>query len=356
MKPLEEFVIMSKYAGERFDLVQAGGGNTSVKYDGNKMYIKASGYLLSEVTTQKGYAVVDVDKVVSILDDPSISIIEKKKEKDAKAAIKIEESKIIEGDRPSIETILHALLYKYTLHVHAISVNIFSSHKNWIKEVRQIDQNALCVPYKTPGIELANELREQLELYKLSYNKLPNVIFLQNHGLIISSDTFEDIEDITEKIVIKAENLAGIDFSKYRNTTKISKYFNKYFNQDSMCYLSEDSIIHDILKERKNLPIDKPFSPDGYVFCGYTILELNTLDKEIIKNYQSKYFELPKLIIYKDLLYIIATDLKKAKMIEDVFKNNLLILNALKDDVAYLEDEEISYLGNWEAEKYRQNI
>lgn len=39
---LDALVKMSKYAGQRFDLVQAGGGNTSVKF-GNKMYIKASG-------------------------------------------------------------------------------------------------------------------------------------------------------------------------------------------------------------------------------------------------------------------------------------------------------------------------
>lgn len=356
MKALQEFIEMSKYAGERFDLVQAGGGNTSVKYDDHKMYIKASGYLLSEVTADKGYAVVDVTKVVSIINDPAITEIQDKKEKDAEVAIKLKESKIIDGDRPSIETILHALLHKYTLHVHAISVNIFSSHKNWIEQVKRIDPNALCVAYKTPGIELAIELKNELEIYKKTNNCLPNVIFLQNHGLIISSDNYEDIEIMTEKVVIQAENLAGIDFSKYRNTTKISKFLSENFNQNTMCYLSEDVTIYNILKDRKNLSIDKPFSPDGYVFCGYTILELDILDMEIVKNYRKKYFELPKVILYQEQLYIIAADLKKAKMIEDVFKNNLLILDALKENIAYLDDKEISYLGNWEAEKYRQNI
>ena len=38
MKEINQLVSMSKYSGERFDLVQAGGGNSSVKID-EKMYI-----------------------------------------------------------------------------------------------------------------------------------------------------------------------------------------------------------------------------------------------------------------------------------------------------------------------------
>jgi len=61
-------------------------------------------------------------------------------------------------------------------------------------------------------------------------------------------------------------------------------------------------------------------------------------------------------LIYKSNIYIVALDLKKAKMIEDVLKNNLLILESLGDSINFLDDEEIHYLGNWDAEKYRQNL
>ena len=42
MIELKNFVEISKYAGERFDLVQAAGGNTSVKLKNSEMLIKAS--------------------------------------------------------------------------------------------------------------------------------------------------------------------------------------------------------------------------------------------------------------------------------------------------------------------------
>ena len=49
MIEIKNFVEISKYAGERFDLVQASGGNSSVKITDTKMLIKASGFLLSDI-------------------------------------------------------------------------------------------------------------------------------------------------------------------------------------------------------------------------------------------------------------------------------------------------------------------
>jgi rhamnose utilization protein RhaD (predicted bifunctional aldolase and dehydrogenase) len=354
--PLQELIEMSAYAGARFDLVQAGGGNTSVKYDDNKMYIKASGCLLSEISENKGHTTIELDKTLAILDDNEIISESDKRAKDAKASQKLQQAISFGGsNRPSIETYLHALLLKYTCHVHAISTNIFTSQKNWMEKMKELDENALCIRYETPGIELALEMKAQLEVYTSNFGHLPKVIFLQNHGLIITSDTYEEIELLMEAIVIKAEAKAGIDFSRYRNTTKLAKCFNTVFGSRDIAYLSEDHTIYELLNsiDREQL---KPFSPDGYVFCGYTLLEMATIQESDFKKYKNLYFEPPKLILYNNLLYIMAADLKKAKMIEDVFKNNLLIIISLGEDLKYLEDEEIRYLSNWEAEKYRQEL
>lgn len=355
-KALLELIDMSRYAGERFDLVQAGGGNTSVKYDEDKMFIKASGFLLSEVSQTKGYCAVQTSKVVSILGEPDVINEKDKREKDKIASLKLNDA-IIEGkDRPSIETYLHSLLYKYTLHVHAIAVNIFTSGKDWRSKLQLLEADALLVPYETPGVELALLLKDLIEKYQSDYGSLPKVVFLQNHGLIISSDNYEEIEELTEKIVMKAEEMADLDFTRYRNTNAISKYYNQAFNTSNMSYLSEDSTIYELLNQIKAELLKKPFSPDGFVFCGYTVLYLKNLAKKEFIAYSQKYFEEPKMIIYNDKLYIVATDLKKAKMIEDVFKNNLIIAKMLDSNLNYLETSEIEFLGNWEAEKYRKQL
>ena len=91
---------------------------------------------------------------------------------------------------------------------------------------------------------------------------------------------------------------------------------------------------------------------DQYIY----VIGADKLSSEVFHKYQQHYFDAPKIIQYKGFIYIMAADLKKAKMIEDVFKNNLLIANTLESDLQFLEDSEISYLGNWEAEKYRQKL
>lgn len=56
---MKDFERMSKYAGMREDLVQAGGGNSAYKIANDKMAIKASGYQLADITEKTGYAIVN---------------------------------------------------------------------------------------------------------------------------------------------------------------------------------------------------------------------------------------------------------------------------------------------------------
>ena len=80
MNEITNLVRISKYAGERFDLIQAGGGNSSVKLSDNSMLIKASGFLLSDLTFERGYAKVDNLKVLAILENQDLLEIQDKKE------------------------------------------------------------------------------------------------------------------------------------------------------------------------------------------------------------------------------------------------------------------------------------
>lgn len=358
MRELEEFIEMSKYAGERFDLVQAGGGNTSVKLSTGEMYIKASGYLLSEVDKDNGYTIVENSKVLRILEDESITCIENKKQRDSSGSIAVSNTILQKGSRPSIETFLHALLLKYTLHVHSISVNVLTSHKNWREKVMLLGDDILPIKYETPGIDLAIELKNEIEVYLNLYGKLPTVICLQNHGLIITSDNYADIKRVTEEIVIKAEKFSNINLHYYRNTTVLSNLINKLSQQRLITYLVSDIYIKETFKKDAKKFELKPFSPDGYVFCGYKSLaiDMTVSIEEQIKEYMKNFNEVPKILLYDKNIYIVAVDLKKAKMIEDVLKNNLIILNALEDNINFIDDKEIMYLGNWDAEKYRQNL
>lgn len=61
---IRDFIRISKYAGMRNDLAQAGGGNTSVKLDDRVMLVKGSGFQLADVSENSGYSKIDYRLVV----------------------------------------------------------------------------------------------------------------------------------------------------------------------------------------------------------------------------------------------------------------------------------------------------
>ena len=147
---MEGFVKISKYAGMREDLVQAGGGNSSFKISDDKMAVKASGFQLADITINDGYALVNQKIIMELfLNASDFSNITENVSKT------ILEESFIEGKKPSIETFLHAISGRYTLHTHPIVVNVLACRKGGMKVLRELFPKALIVPYATPGVELA---------------------------------------------------------------------------------------------------------------------------------------------------------------------------------------------------------
>ena len=352
-RDLKNFIKISRYAGERFDLIQAAGGNTSVKLDNGEMLIKASGFLLSEIDQNNGYARVITKDIISILESKEILYEKDKKKREIMTSKLIENAVIGDFVRPSIETLLHSLLKKYTLHTHPILVIKIAIQKKW-KEIFQkiFDNNILCVEYDTPGIELAISLNKKFDNFKI-----PEIIFLQNHGLIVSSSNADELIKLNDFVINRIENFLKLDFSKYRNTNFLSSIFNSVFNLNLSAYFSEPiSVIYTNFEEKS---IDLPFTfPDSFVYCGYEIINVNQSSiKSKIKIYYDKYNEPPKVLKYNSYFYIFSQSIKKSKEIEEVLMCHFLSIDNLDfNDINSLSLNEFKYLGNWDAEKLRQKM
>lgn len=350
MQELLDFIDISKYSGERFDLVQAGGGNSSVKCSDGTMFIKASGIYLSEVEENYGYCVVKNVELLKIFENLSICNEQNKRTADKLASEYINKYNLTKNFRPSIETLMHSMLKKYTLHTHPIQVNTITCRKDWKETLRKLfGDEIILVDYRTPGLSLALELKEKIR------EKDFKIIFLQNHGLIITSDIKEEINILTEQVLTIIENYINIDMKKYKLVTELSNIMNDFVNERYIAYLSDDLYLNEQLK---CTPFDSlPFCPDKMVYCGIKALYIKSTPQISIKNFIKKYIDIPKVIIYKDNLFFIAKNIKKAKEIEDVFKFHILTLSINSaDNINYLSNKEIEYIGNWEAEKYRQKI
>jgi HAD superfamily hydrolase (TIGR01549 family) len=370
-----KFTDYSHYVGERFDLTQAGGGNTSFKYD-DLLFIKSSGTSLSSININENYVGVNYKNILHEFEAGGIRdmhIFDKKKRESISK--KYVESNIIflKKYKPSIETSLHIYTKKYTIHIHPIQFNMISSLPNCEEILQQLfgskNINYCVLNYATPGIDITIEL---LKKYKYE-----NIIFMKNHGLIITSNsigelyiTLNETLDVLETYVSNINNNIVLDLKKYKYVNVISSTMKEIYTQKYISYLSEDTYMYQNLKKYIDNPIlFNTFFPDKLVYCGNSCIVINTmmiknnLHKEIY-NYMNKYGDIPKIIIIRNkkqginseediLLYITSNSLKKCIEIESVFKSHLLCFNP---NNILLPDEEIKYLQDWDAERYRQII
>jgi FMN phosphatase YigB (HAD superfamily)/rhamnose utilization protein RhaD (predicted bifunctional aldolase and dehydrogenase) len=325
---LIEFKKISKYCGERFDLVQAGGGNTSVKIN-ELLFIKASGYNLANIDVFNGFVTINNKILLEDIYNDNV--------KD------VTNYNFIGNKRGSIETFMHSILKKYTVHLHPIQINRVLISLNAKDIIRQIYPDSLVINYLTPGIKVCNEINKR-------YNN-ENVIFLLNHGVIITCDTINKVYEIIEDVLIKFERYLelNVNFDKYKNVNKVSKLINSTFGVENISYLCEDKEIIYYLNNKQELFKEKITFPDCLIYCGVKVL----FGIDNIEIYKNKYEEYPKVIVENKAVYINSHSITKCREIEEVFKSSLLILDSHFQKV-YLENEEICFLNNWDAEKYRK--
>jgi len=275
-KDIEDFVKMCNIFGERFDLVQLGGGNISVK-NNNLMIIKASGFNMKNIDNCKGYSLILNDKLL----------------KDISKDNNLNNYTIFKNDKPSIETYMHSILKKYTVHLHPIKINKILVRKNSREELKKIYPDALVLDYIPPGLKVAEKILSE------DYQNKKR-IFLLNHGIILTSDSLEEIYQMVEEF------------------------------------------------EMKEFEIDKNYSLCENIYLNSKI--------DIIKKYYDKYC-FPDAVIYLKNNYYIENDkiYLKSKNLEEILKANIMILEG-EGEIEFLEEEQINELCSREDEKYRKNI
>jgi rhamnose utilization protein RhaD (predicted bifunctional aldolase and dehydrogenase) len=168
-------------------LVQAAGGNTSLKDDG-VLWIKASGTWLMHAGRDDIFVPVKMPPLRQAVAD-----LDPAAEK-AEAFVVADLNPL--GLRPSIETTVHALMpQRVVVHVHCvetISLAVRSDAETVVGErLRGLDW--VFVPYCRPGLPLARAIAERR-------GPETNVLVLGNHGLVVAADTVAETEDLLARV------------------------------------------------------------------------------------------------------------------------------------------------------------
>lgn len=215
---LQQLVEMSRYLGDPGrPYAILGEGNTSARIDDDTFYVKASGTTLATIT-ETDFLPVSIAKATAVLDDPDAT------DEDVDRALRASVVTPGEERKPSVETMLHALLLKYPEyrfigHTHPVATNgILCSVKAeeavsgrlCPDHIVVMGHKSVFVPYVDPGLVLAREVRARLERFIAEEGVLPKCIMLQNHGLFALADSARKVMNITDMAEKMSQILLGV--------------------------------------------------------------------------------------------------------------------------------------------------
>jgi len=117
-----------------------------------------------------------------------------------------------ETRRPSVETMLHAILLRYPEfrfigHTHPTYTNMLLGSQKAEEaaagrvcpdHVVVMAHKSVYVPYVDPGLVLAREIRDRVARYIDEEGVLPRAIMMQNHGMIAMGDSPKAVTNITD--------------------------------------------------------------------------------------------------------------------------------------------------------------
>jgi len=190
MKPPEfsDLRKLSTKLGNNALLVQAAGGNTSIKHD-DVMWIKASGTWLMHANERDIFVPVDHQKILSEL---------ARENPDCENCIAFVRNDLNpSGLRPSIETSVHALMpQSVVLHVHCVNTLALAIRQDAQAECekRLAGMNWAFVPYARPGLQLSRAIRKAMTLST-------DILILQNHGLVVAAASVDMAEQLLNRVV-----------------------------------------------------------------------------------------------------------------------------------------------------------
>lgn len=327
---------ISSYAG-RPEYVQGGGGNTSVKFDDRLMAIKASGYTLKEITEEKGYVTVDYTKIRRYYDS-----VQKEAGKDyEKESLQVNLSSIallpgMEEKRPSVEVGFHSFLSKNVIHTHSVYANILCCSEEGRDAAQKIFEQSgigyVFLPYIDPGFTLTLTIKKEIGAYQKEKGCMPDVLFLDNHGVIVHNDDVNKVIEIHEAV-----------------NEKIKNYFN--------------------LKDFKAPSVQE--SGDGFV-GGTPLLKEFIIQNKAGEDYWNALQLYPDQLVYTGgrigsqikiddqtgEVYYQAGE-RESQTIEETLAGVAYVIKSVADaelTLRQMNEAGARFINNWESEKYRSKL
>jgi rhamnose utilization protein RhaD (predicted bifunctional aldolase and dehydrogenase) len=316
-------------------LVQGAGGNVSWK-DGDALWVKASGTWLGEAELREIFVPVNLPLLQTSINNQDFTV---------------EPEVVSDSDlRPSIETLLHALMpQKVVVHLHAVEILAHLVQVNAKEKIKSLVGDAvkwIYVDYFKPGADLARSVSMQL-----TSRSDADVVFMGNHGVVIGGDDVDDITNILRTLL----SILQTKFSHSLVEASNSAYESEFLAWNyAPCSDKEVRLIANKNELMSRLPHEWALYPDHVVFLGAkpAILETNfkLADLEKIARDAPPFIFASGNGVYQNL-DATAAQTNQLRCYYDV-----MIRQSATNKLATLSGRQVYELLDWDAEKFRQSL
>lgn len=373
---IKDLIEVSRFYGLKKEYVIAGGGNTSYK-DDKHLWIKASGVNLGNID-EKGFCILDREKLNQI-PKQQFSSDATLREEEVKNALLNSRIDPDSGLRPSVETSLHNLFnFSFVVHTHSTLVNgLMCSNQAAEKTLEIFGEEVLYIPYTDPGYILFVAIAGEIKKYKAKFNKEPQIVLLQNHGVFVAANSIDEINGIYAGI----KSLLKDAFKVFPEETEIavSEKMAEIIPAVRMLLSGEklkvaaainSSWITKFISNKSAFEkgLEKPFNPDQMVYCmsEYLFIENNNSSETMIKDakvkiadFKSRKGAVPKLLFIQNEGVIVAEDSAVSVDYLKDMVNDFCQIATLSENFGGphpLTSEQAAFIENWEVENYRKKI
>jgi rhamnose utilization protein RhaD (predicted bifunctional aldolase and dehydrogenase) len=376
--------------------VLAGGGNTSFK-DDRFLCVKASGFSLASIS-EDGFVRMRRDILGRIWEEDYPS---ERDAREKKALADLNEARHPEdaGKRPSVETLMHDLMPgAFVVHTHPALANGLGCGKRGREAADKLfGEGLLWIPAVDPGYVLARVIRGELSNFRDIRGTDPQLLLLENHGLVVFGDGAEEIHTKHDQIRRKLREAVDrdADFTALRVDARLSDLVRSSVRTAAETagaavelpeggaetlvaadpFRSPETLLR--FRSREDFaPVSAPFTPDHIVYCGHAFLhvtgdwaldELAPADMEqisaAVKEAAAAFIRdegiIPRVVALKGgALCSLGTNEKAAKTAKELFLDSLRIAAYAESfgGSSFLPDDQVSFIRSWEVEKYRSKV
>ncbi|WP_010259163.1 class II aldolase/adducin family protein [Treponema primitia] len=367
---LQALIDISRYYGSNPEYVIAGGGNTSLK-EGSTLFVKGSGTNLGDIHAE-GFVKMDREKLARIW-EKQYPLDEDAREAAVLADMMAAKKQGEEHKRPSVETMLHDILpFAFVIHTHPTLVNGLTCSQDGEKAAKDVfGEDHLWIPITNPGYILALAVKKALDAYRERKGKPADIIFLQNHGVFVGSDSTDGIKTIYTKLIdtLDKKIKRKPDFSDktgvYRDSEEIARLLAGFAGPHYRVIFERNTEFAGLTGDSSAFsPVSSAFTPDHIVYSGSDPLFITITDNsplaDQIRNAWNHHLDKigrpPKIAAVQGRgIFGIGTSEKTASLALELFTDTAKVA-AYSESFGggrFMTKDKIDFINNWEVERFR---